>query len=174
MLTWFSIDNNLLLYCTDAADTPCIVVPHDEDLKYRILYEAHDTVLSGHLGREKTYRSVSQIIGGPNCTNWLVHVYTRETCQQIKPSAHATAPLASLPVPTGCWESISIDFSFGLPKDMVGNTGIVVFVDWLSKMAHLAAVLDIINGKGTTRLFIDLGFRQHGLSVAIISDQDPV
>uniref|UniRef100_H3GFV1 Integrase zinc-binding domain-containing protein n=1 Tax=Phytophthora ramorum TaxID=164328 RepID=H3GFV1_PHYRM len=38
-------------------DTPRIVVPHDEDLKYRILYEAHDTALSGHLGREKTYGS---------------------------------------------------------------------------------------------------------------------
>ena len=56
----FSIDINLLRYCTDAADNPRIVVPHDEELKYRILYDAHDTVLSGHLGREKTYGSVSQ------------------------------------------------------------------------------------------------------------------
>ena len=55
-----SIDNNLLLYCTDIADPPRVVVPHDEDLKYRILYEAHDTVLGGHLGREKTYGSISQ------------------------------------------------------------------------------------------------------------------
>ena len=61
----FSIDNNLFLYCTDAADTPRIVVPHDEDLKYRILYEAHDTVLSGHLGREKTCSSVSQTYWWP-------------------------------------------------------------------------------------------------------------
>ena len=42
-----------------------IVVPHDEELKYRILYEAHDTALSGHLGREKTYGSVSQIYWWP-------------------------------------------------------------------------------------------------------------
>ena len=55
-----SIDNKLLFYCTDAADTQRIAVPHDEDLKYRFLYEAHDTNLKGHLGREKTYRSVSQ------------------------------------------------------------------------------------------------------------------
>ena len=33
-----------MLYCTDAVDIPRIVVPHDEDLKYQILYEAHDTV----------------------------------------------------------------------------------------------------------------------------------
>ena len=55
-----SIDSGLLCYCKNAADTPRIVVAHDEDLKYRILYEAHDTALSGHLGREKTYGSVSQ------------------------------------------------------------------------------------------------------------------
>ena len=30
------------------ADTLCIVVAHDEEFKYRILYEAYDTALSGH------------------------------------------------------------------------------------------------------------------------------
>ena len=43
-----------------------------------------------------------------------------------------------------------MDFVFGLPKDSEGNTGIVVFVDRLSKMAHLAAVLDSIDGEGTS------------------------
>ena len=55
----FSIDNGLLCYRTDAADTPRIIGSHDEKLKYRILYEAHDTALSVHLGRENTYSSVS-------------------------------------------------------------------------------------------------------------------
>ena len=56
----YSIDNGLLCYCIDIEDNPRIAVPHDEELKYRILYEAHDTALSGHLSREKTYSSVSQ------------------------------------------------------------------------------------------------------------------
>ena len=66
-----------------------------------------------------------------------------------------------------------MDFMFGLPKDAQGNTGIVVFVDRLSKMAHLAAVPDTIDGEGTATLFIDRVFRQHGLPVAIVSDRDP-
>ena len=41
-----------------------------------------------------------------------------------------------------------MDFVFGLPKDSDGNTGIVVFVDRLSKMAHLAAVPESIDGGG--------------------------
>ena len=66
-----------------------------------------------------------------------------------------------------------MDFVFGLPKDGHGNTGIVVFVDRLSKMAHLAAVPDSIDGEGTAKLFLDRVFRQHGLPIIIISDRDP-
>jgi hypothetical protein len=66
-----------------------------------------------------------------------------------------------------------LDFVFGLPKDSEGNTGIVVFVDRLSKMAHLAAVPDTVDGEGTAKLFIDRVFRQHGLPVSIVSDRDP-
>ncbi|CAI5730846.1 unnamed protein product [Peronospora farinosa] len=39
-------------------------------------------------------------------------------------------------------------------------------------MDHLAAVLDSIDGVGTSELFIDRVFRQHGLLVAIVSDRD--
>ena len=170
----YSIDAGLLYYSTDVEDVPRIVVPHDEELNYRILFEAHDTALSGHLGREKTYGLVIQNYWWPNLYKWVsTYVRSCETCQRVKPSAHAVAPLASLPVPTGCWESISMDFVFGLPKDRVGNTGIVDFVDRLSKMAHLAAVPESVDGKGAAMLFIDRVFRQHGLPVAIVSDRDP-
>ena len=66
-----------------------------------------------------------------------------------------------------------MDVVFGLPKDCDGNTGIVVFVDLLSKMAHMAAVPDSIDDKGTAMLFIDHVFRQHWSPLAIISDCDP-
>ena len=67
-----------------------------------------------------------------------------------------------------------MDFVFGLPRDAGGNTGIVVFVDRLSKMAHLAAVPDSIDGVGTAQLFLDRVFRQHGLPEIIVSDRDPL
>jgi hypothetical protein len=170
----YSVDDGLLYYSTGAADTPRVVVPHDEDLKYRIIFEAHDTPLSGHLGREKTYGSVSRIYWWPKLYKWTsTYVRTCETCQRVKPSPHAAVPLASPPVPSGCWESMSLDFVFGLPKGSEGNTGIVVFVDRLSKMAHLAAVPDTVDGEGTTKLFIDRVFRQHGLPESIVLDREP-
>ena len=66
-----------------------------------------------------------------------------------------------------------MDFLFRLPKDSYGNTGIVVFVDRLSKMAYLAAVPDTIDGEGTATMSIDRVFLQHGLPVSIVSDRDP-
>ena len=42
--------------------------------------------------------------------------------------------------PIGYKESIGMDFVFGLAKDSHGNRDIVVFVDRLRKMAHLAAI----------------------------------
>ena len=38
----YSIDKGLLCYRTDVADTARIVVPHDEDLNYRILFQNSD------------------------------------------------------------------------------------------------------------------------------------
>ena len=66
-----------------------------------------------------------------------------------------------------------MDFVFGLPKDSAGNTGVVVFVDRLSEMAHLPAVPDSVDGEGTAKLFMDRIFRQHGLPDTIVSDRDP-
>ena len=48
-----------------------------------------------------------------------------------------------------------MDFVCGLPNDSNGNTGIVVFVNCLSKLAYLADVPDSIDGEGTVLLFID-------------------
>ena len=55
-----------------------------------------------------------------------------------------------------------MDFLFGLPKDCDSNTGIVVFVDRLSKMAHLAAVPDFIDGKGKLCCLSIVGFVNTG------------
>ena len=55
-----SIDNGLLYYGINTVDPPRSVVSHDEELKYRILFTAHDTAMGGHFGVEKTYGMVCQ------------------------------------------------------------------------------------------------------------------
>ncbi|KAG4053363.1 hypothetical protein PC123_g11479 [Phytophthora cactorum] len=52
--------DGLLYYRVEPHEPPRVVVPNDEDLKFDILQEAHDAPSSAHLGREKTFLSVSQ------------------------------------------------------------------------------------------------------------------
>ncbi|KAG2826672.1 hypothetical protein PC112_g9191 [Phytophthora cactorum] len=166
--------DGLLYYRVEPHEPPRVVVPNDEDLKFDILQEAHDAPSSGHLGREKTFLSVSQAFWWTHMYKWVArYVKTCETCQRVKPAGHASAPLQSLPVPADCWKSMSLDFVFGLPADDHGNTGILVFVCQLSKVVHLAPVPDTVTDEQAARLFVNGVFRHHGLSETFVSDRDP-
>ncbi|KAE9013736.1 hypothetical protein PR001_g15328 [Phytophthora rubi] len=169
----YSVVEGLLYYQVDEGE-PRIVVPNDEDLRHRVLYEAHDTPLSGHLGREKTYTSVVRNFWWPHMYKWVrKYVQTCETCQRVKPVPSASAPVMSLPVPADCWRSVSMDFIFELPADARGHTGILVFVCRLSKMVRLAAARKSVTAPQTAQLFVDNVFRHHGLPKAFVSDRDP-
>ena len=165
--------DGLLYYQVHPGDSPRVVVPNVEDLKYKLVYEVHDTPMAGHLGREKTYAGLSSSFWWPKMYKWVAqYVRTCDVCQRVKPSPHSQAPLASLPVPTDCWRSVSLDFFFGLPRDANGNNGVLVFVDRLSKMVHLAPVVDEVDGPASAKLFVDMVFRHHGLPDSIVSDRD--
>ncbi|KAG3011223.1 hypothetical protein PC120_g14574 [Phytophthora cactorum] len=166
--------DGLLYYRVETHEPPRVVGPNDEDLKFDILQEAHDAPSSGHLGREKTFLSVSQAFWWTHMYKWVArYVKTCETCQRVKPEGHASAPLQSLTVPADCWKSMSLDFVFGLPADDHGNTGILVFVCRLSKMVHRASVPDTVTGEQTARLFVDGVFRHLGLPETLVSDRNP-
>ncbi|GMF55608.1 unnamed protein product [Phytophthora fragariaefolia] len=170
----YRVHNGLLLYSAvdDSADR--VVVPDDPELKLRITYEYHDAPTSGHPGREKTYLLLTRDFYWSHQYKW-VRKYVRacEVCQRVKSAPFSQAPLQSLPTPSDCWQSISMDFGFGLPPDNKQRTGIVVFVDRFSKMVHLVAVPAEVTAKQTARLFVDMVFRYHGIPIDIASDRDP-
>ncbi|KAE9334981.1 hypothetical protein PF008_g13704 [Phytophthora fragariae] len=169
----YSVVEGLLYYQVDGGDEPRIVVPNDENLRHRVLYEAHDTPHSGHLGREKTYTSVARNYWWPHMYKWVrKYIQTCETCQRVN-APSASAPLMSLPVPAGCWRSVSMDFIFELPAGAWGHTGILVFVCRLSKMVRLAAVRMSMTAPQAAQLFVDNVFRHHGLPEAFVSDTRP-
>ncbi|KAG3231103.1 hypothetical protein PI124_g23801 [Phytophthora idaei] len=128
-----SDEARLLLSSTVDDDVVRIVVPNDYDLRMRIMYEYHDTPTAGRPGREKTYVLLPRDFYRNHQYKW-VRKYVRacEVCQRVKPAAFSQAPLQSLPTPSECWQSISMDFVFGLPPDSKRRTGVVVFVDRFS------------------------------------------
>ncbi|KAE8962259.1 hypothetical protein PR003_g30853 [Phytophthora rubi] len=66
-----------------------------------------------------------------------------------------------------------MDFIFEFPADARGHAGILVFVCGLSMMVRLAAVRKSVTAPQTAQLFVDNGFRHHGLPEAFVSDRYP-
>lgn len=170
----FTYHNRLLWYQVEPSEVPRIVIPNNRILKHRILFEYHNTRFSGHLGREKTYLGLSKDYWWPNMYKWVKeYIRTCESCQRNTISPTTQAPLQSLPIPIANWKSISMDFMFALPKDKRGNTGVVVFVDRLSKMVHIVAVKKTVTAEQTTKIFVDTIFKHHGMPEDLVSDRDP-
>ncbi|MCO5601610.1 hypothetical protein L7F22_055733 [Adiantum nelumboides] len=100
----------------------------------------------------------------------LLHV----VCQKTKfDRGKQPGLLQPLPIPDSPWESISMDFIFGLPKSIHGNTGIWTIVDRFSKQAHFLPVKKTIKAHQMATLFISQIFKYHGLPTSIVSDRDP-
>ncbi|KAF1323160.1 Pol protein, partial [Globisporangium splendens] len=173
-LARFSYHDGLLWHRLSNFDYPRVYVPHDQDLKLSILHEFHDAPASGHLGREKTFLQVSNVFWWPHQYKWVAnYVRSCEQCQRVKPAGKNKAPLHPLPIPQDCWKSVSMDFVFGFQEDKARNTGVVVFVDRLSKMVHVAPVRKHVTAQETACLFLEHVFRYHGLPESIVSDRDP-
>ncbi|KAG3196010.1 hypothetical protein PC128_g8029 [Phytophthora cactorum] len=170
----YRVHEGLLLYSSVDDDVIRIVVPNDYDVRMRIMYEYQDAPTAGHPGREKTYVLLTRDFYWNHQCKW-VRKYVRacEVCQRVKPAVFLQALLKSLSTPSECWQSISMDFVFGLPPDSKRRTGVVVFVDRFSKMVHLAAVPDEVTAVQTARLFVDMVFKHHGMPLDIVSDRDP-
>ena len=66
-----------------------------------------------------------------------------------------------------------MDFITDLPPTVDGSDSIVVFVDKLTKMVHLAKTTKTCSAPEAARLFIDNVCRLHGPPRAVISDRDP-
>ncbi|KAF1331522.1 Pol protein, partial [Globisporangium splendens] len=173
-LARFSYHDGLLWHRLSNFDYPRVYVPHDQDLKLSILHEFHDAPASGHLGREKTFLQMSNVFWWPHQYKWVAnYVRSCEQCQRVKPAGKNKAPLHPLPIPQDCWKSVSMDFVFGFPEDKARNTGVVVFVDRLSKMVHVAPVRKHVTAQETACLLLEHVFRYHGLPESIVSDRDP-
>ncbi|KAE9083768.1 hypothetical protein PF007_g21775 [Phytophthora fragariae] len=168
----YRVHNGLLLYSPVDDNADRIVVPDDRELKLRITYEYHDALTSEHQGRAKAYLLLTRDFYWSHQYKW-VRKYVRacEVCKRVKPAPFSQAPLQSLPTPSECWQSISMDFVFGLPPHNERRTGIVVFVDRFSKMVHLAAVPAEVTAKQTARRFVDMVFRHHGMPIDTDRDQ---
>jgi transposase InsO family protein len=152
-----------------------LYVPQGE-LRTRLLSDAHDAPLSGHLGRDKTYDRLSRTFYWPRM-HPMVHEYCRTcpSCQAIKPSHQK--PMGLLQphnVPEAPGDSWALDYIMGLRKTRNGYTAICVFICRLSKMIIAVPCTEEVTGEQTAAMFHQHVFRRgFGMPLSLVSDRDP-
>ena len=99
----------------------------------KIMYESHVSPYAGHRGIQATLKGVEMYFYRPTMKkNIQEYVAKCIVCQKKKyDRGKQLGLLQPLPILNSPWESISMDFIFGLPKSIHGNTGIWTIVDWV-------------------------------------------
>lgn len=149
-----------------------LYVPDSDDLKTRILQQAHDAIELGHPGQAKTYEVVQRDYFWPSMRSWInSYVKTCDLCQRTKSTKHHKYGLLQpLPIPQGPWLSLSMDEIQDLPLSN-GYDRILVFVDRLTKMAHFIPAQGTDSARDLAGHFLQHVFRLHGLPADIVSDR---
>ena len=144
-------------------------------LRDKVMQECHEPPYAGHRGAQATTQAM-EIYFYWSTMRQDINEYISKclTCQQVKYSRQKSyGLLQSLPIPNMPWESIAMDFVFGLPKSTQWNNGIWTIVDRFSKQAHFIPVKKTIKAPQMATLFMTHIFKYHGFPKSIISDRDP-
>ena len=148
-------------------------LPNYEPLTTKVIQTIHDSVLSGHPGRDVTSALVSRQFYWPyfgqdirqfvkNCgTCGRTTIWRDKKRGLLKP----------LPIPERTWQEISMDHITDLPESK-GCKNILVITDRLGKGTILLPIsLDGFTAKGTAEFFLEHYVRHHWLPKGIVSDR---
>ena len=152
-----------------------ICVPQSDELKAAILEEAHKSRLSFHPGMTKMYQDLKRSFWWYGMKRDVAEYVARcLTCQKAKAEhQRPSGELKPLEIPEWKWESISMDFVYGLLKMSRGQDAVWVIVDRLTKSAHFIPVSMKYKMEKLTELYIKEVVRLHGIPSSIVSDRDP-
>ncbi|BEI86683.1 hypothetical protein CcaverHIS002_0700290 [Cutaneotrichosporon cavernicola] len=150
----------------------CIPTACDE-IRDKILFDYHDTPVSGHRSADKTFLAIAPYYHWPGMRRFITkYVQTCDACQKHKPAIATTSPMQPLAIPTTRWHTVTMDFAVDLPVSNAFNA-IMVVVDKFTKRCHLIPTLTTATAKDTAFLFLANIVRLHGIPVRIVSDRDP-
>ena len=152
-----------------------IYVPLNSGIRREILEEAHKSKYTIHPGATKMFQDLRKNFWWPGMRKDVSEFVCRcLICQKIKAEHQRPAGLLQpLDIPTWKWDSVSMDFVFGLPRTFAGHDGIWVIVDRLTKSGHFLAVKSTYSLDKLAREYIKEIVRLHGVPSSIVSDRDP-
>jgi hypothetical protein len=161
-----------LLYVLENG-TRKLLVPQGK-LRQALMHEAHDSIVSGHLGFNKAYERLRQGFTWSEMHKELkAYVRSCDSCQRNKSSNQKPIGLLQpLEVPTTRFQHVSMDFITALPKTKNEFDAIMVVVDKLTKMVMFIPTTTEVDAVGSAKLFFRNWYRLYGLPSKIISDRD--
>ncbi|MBW0593275.1 hypothetical protein O181_132990 [Austropuccinia psidii MF-1] len=132
-----------------------VVVPNDPTIQLSILQKRHNSPLAGHPGQEKTLKLVKWDFHWPGMTQFIKdYVSSCQQCSRNKNIHHKKfGILKPLPIPSGPWICLSMDFITQLPLSNSFDS-ILVIVDRFSKMAVFIPTMSSITSLDLAHLFI--------------------
>jgi transposase InsO family protein len=148
-------------------------VPDLEQLRTTLIQQMHDSVMTGHPGREVTSSLMMREFFWPNMLQDVRRfVRNCDSCGRNKAwRDRRQGFLKPLPIPSRLWREVSVDFVVDLPESS-GCTNLMVITDRLGKGVILEA-LKTITADDVARIFLRTFYRSHGLPSAIVSDRGP-
>ncbi|KAF5798016.1 putative nucleotidyltransferase, Ribonuclease H [Helianthus annuus] len=149
-------------------------IPKLENLRHRILEEAHKSKYTMHPGSDKMYQDLRKNFW------WIgmkkdVAAYVSKclTCSQVKAEHQKPSGLLQqLEIQVWKWELITMDFVTKLPKTRKGNDTIWVIVDRLTKSAHFLPMKETFSMEQLAKLYVNKIVSLHGIPLSIVSDRD--
>lgn len=165
----YSLQRGLLYY------KKRLYIGPSSNIRDKLIQACHDSRLGGHSGIRGTLLRVKQHFYWPSMQDSINEWVSKcDTCLRCKPEQCASpGSLQPLPVATGAWQAVSLDFVEGLPKSHGFDTVLVV-VDRFTKYSHFIPLTHPYTAKIVARVFLDNVFKLHGLPASIVSDRDRI
>ncbi|MBW0471072.1 hypothetical protein O181_010787 [Austropuccinia psidii MF-1] len=141
-----------------------MVIPSNEEIQLNILKKRHDSLLAGHPGQEKTLKLINREFYWVGM-NQLIKDYVSscQKCSRNKNIHHKKLGLLKpLQIPSGPWNSLSMDFITELPLSNKFDS-ILVVVDKFSKMAIFISAYGSITALDLAQIFISHVVSKHAL-----------
>jgi transposase InsO family protein len=164
----FLLEDGLLLYAGR------LVVPDVNNLRTRLIQEAHNQVSTAHPGRDKTYQLLRPRYYWPKMLRDIERfVKNCQPCRRAHvPRDKTPGMLHPLPIPDRPWQHVTMDYK-SMPKDQHGYDNVFVVVDRLSKQAISTPCHKQVTAEDMARMYTTHIYRYYGPPESIVSDRGP-
>jgi hypothetical protein len=155
----FTLLGDRLLLCNGR-----LVVPAIDNLRTRVIQEAHSRLTTAHRGRNKTTQLVKARYWWPRMTGDIeVFVANCMPCRSSKhPRDKTPGLLQPIPPPQRKWQCLVMDFN-ELPPDRYGFDNALVMMDRLAKAPWTIPCKRSATARDAARMYYEGPYRVHGL-----------